>query len=275
MCTGGAGMGDEPQATAAPQAPPGRGSLAPVSLGLGLAGLVVALVPFYGLFTGLPLAVVALVLGLVARSRPWESRGQALSGVVAGALGLLVSLAWLGSFAWGALGIGSASSQTSVSVGAELDSGLEAPPPDVEELPEGESPEPEGPVEVVPGDPGPQLGTGLSGEASLTVEAATRTLTLEDCALARATTRGILVRGRGPDGRVTVSSAGGMGRLVLALDLDDEVAGTYMGEVTATGTTDHGGVELFGDGHELELDGQLRDLHSTETVEIELTVTCS
>lgn len=264
-------MGDQTPAVAESQPRPSTGSLAPTALGLGLAGLVVALVPFYGLFTGLPLTVVALVLGLVARSRPWESRGQALAGIIAGAVGLLVSLAWLASFAFG-LGLGSTSSQTSISVGTEAEVATDPSrrPPD-----EGHVPEGEGPVAVAPGDPGPQVETGLSGGASLTVGATSRTLTLEECALAQATTRGVLARGQGPDGRLAVSSSGGMGQLVLALDTCDQLAGTYTGEITASGTTRHGGGGLLGDDHEFELDGQLRDLHTTESVEIALTVSCS
>lgn len=265
-----AGMVDE-QATVEPQAPPSSGNLAPVALGLGVAGMATALVPFYGVFTGLPLSVVALVLGLAARARPWESRGQAIGGIATGAVGLLAALVWVGSFVGGLLGAGSVSSQTSVSVGAgTATADRPVSPPAGEEIPETE-----GPTEVTPGDPGPELAAGLSGEAELAVGERTRTLALDDCALAAGTTPGILVRGHGPEGRLVASRSGGMPQLVLDLDIDEELSSTYTGEVTSTGVTSRGDGGLAGDRHHFELDGELRDLYRSQTVDIHLTVTCT
>lgn len=258
-------------------ADPPTGSLAPVALGLGIAGVVIGLVPFYGLFMAVPMSVVGLVLGLVARSRPWEHRRQATGGIVAGGIGLLVTLAWVGIFAGNLLGIGQMASESSMEVGTAMDvEAVEEPPGD--EVPDTGPSEPaDGPTEVVPGDRGSALHEGLSGDAELELGDRAESMRLEECALTAEPSHDLLVRGQGPDGRLAVAAGrGGMERrLVLSLELDGAAPATYVGEVLSTGATRRGDGGPFGGGHQFELDGELQDLHTSETVDIHLTVTCS
>jgi hypothetical protein len=63
----------------------------PMALGAGITGLVslfALVVPFFWLLA-VPGTLVALILGLVARQRPGR-RGWAMTGIVTGALGLLL-----------------------------------------------------------------------------------------------------------------------------------------------------------------------------------------
>lgn len=261
-------------------AAPPTGSLAPVALGLGIAGVVIGLVPFYGLFMAVPMSVVGLVLGLVARSRRWESRRQATGGIVAGGLGLLVTLVWVGVFAGNMLGIGEMSSESSMEVGTAMDVGaIDEPPGD--EVPDTGPAAPDepadGPTEVVPGDRGSALHEGLSGDVELELGDRAESMRLEECALTAAPSPDLLVRGQGPDGRLAVvAGRGGMERrVVLSLELDGAAPATYVGEVLSAGSTRRGDGGPFGGGHQFELEGELQDLHTSETVDIHLTVTCS
>lgn len=253
------------------------GSLAPVALGLGIAGVVIGLVPFYGLFMAVPMSVVGLVLGLVARSRPWESRRQATGGIVAGGLGLLVTLVWVGTFAGNMLGIGEMSSESSMEVGTAMDVEAADEPPGDEVTDTAPGEPDDGPTEVVPGDRGSALREGLSGDAELELGDRAESMRLEECALTAAPSPDLLVRGQGPDGRMAVAAGrGGMERrVVLSLELDGAAPATYVGEVLSAGSTRRGDGGPFGGGHQLELEGELQDLHSGETVDIHLTVTCS
>ena len=77
-----------------PQPPRGGSGLA---IGALIAG-VLALVSFWTVFGGILLGVVAIVLGLVALSRVRKGlaggRGMAIAGIVTGALGLVLGIAW-------------------------------------------------------------------------------------------------------------------------------------------------------------------------------------
>lgn len=255
-------------------APPRNGTLAPIALALGLAGLVLGLVPFYGMFFGLPLAVIALVLGLVARSRPWESRRQALAGVIAATLGLLLMAGWAGAMFWNVLGFGQFSSETSMQVGVDevVVDEVEAHP-DPGDAAAGEPLEDPAPPEVSPSDPGPALRTGLDGEAVLTVDEDTHQLALEECALSRGDTRGVLVRGEGPDGRLVVAQPGGFGSLLLDLEVTGGPSGPLVGGVRGTSRSGREGGMLV-DRHRFEVEGELTRLYDDENVPVHLEVTC-
>jgi hypothetical protein len=255
-------------------APPRGGTLAPIALALGLAGLVLGLVPFYGMFFGLPLAVVALVLGLVARSRPGESRRQALAGVVAAILGLLLMAGWAGAMFYNVLGFGQFASETSMQVGVDevvVDGGEAHPGPG--DTAAGEPPGDGAPPEVGPTESGPALRTGLDGEAVLTVDGDRHRLALEECALSRGATRGVLVRGEGPDGRLVVTQPGGFGSLVFDLEVAGGPSGALVGEVRGTSRSGREGGALI-DRHRFEVEGELTRLHDDEDVSVHLEVTC-
>ena len=263
------------QAVTDQPAPTKTGTLAPIALAMGLAGMLLGLVPFYGMFFGLPLSVIALVLGLVARSRPWESRRQALAGIVTASLGLLLMAAWAGALFWNVLGFGQFSSETSMQVGVDgvMVDEIEAHPgPDAAETPL-EPPEAASAPEVHPTDPGPALRTGLSGEAVLTIDEVTHRMTLEPCALSRGHTRGVLVRGEGPDGRLVVAQPGGFGSLLVDFDVTDGPTGVLVGEVRGTSRSGRDG-GLLVERHRFEVDGELTNLHDDETVPVHLEITC-
>lgn len=250
------------------------GNLAPISLGLGIAGLLLGLVPFYGFFFALPLSVVAVVLGLTARGRPSENRRQATGGLVTGGMGLLLVVGWTALFAWRQLGIGSFVSQTSVSVGAtdvEAPATAGAAPVASPAVTPTEDP----PVSVIPGEPGRDLVTGLSGKAQVRIgERAETPMTLTDCALADRAESGVIVRGDGPDGRLVVAQQDGFGSLVLDVEPRDETRRTFIGSVTGASSSSRGG-GLLQQRRRFEMEGQLRDLHTDERVEVRITVTCS
>jgi hypothetical protein len=253
-------------------APPKPGTLAPIALALGLAGMLLGLVPFYGMVFGLPLSVIALVLGLVARSRPWESRRQALTGIVTASLGLLLMAAWAGALFWNVLGFGQFSSETSMQVGVDQVVVDEFESPTVSE-PDEVAPDGGPPPEVRPTDPGPKLRTGLSGGAVVSIDEVTYRLTLEPCALSRGHTRGVLVRGDGPDGRLVVAQPGDFGSLLIDMDVADAPTGPLVGQVHGTSRSGRDG-GLFVAGHRFEVDGDLMNLHDDEAVPVHLEVTC-
>jgi hypothetical protein len=256
-------------------APPRPGTLAPIALALGVAGMVLGLVPFYGMLFGLPLSVIALVLGLVARRRPWESRRQAMAGIITASIGLLLMAAWAGALFWNVLGFGQFSSETSMQVGVDevvVDEVEVHPGPDAEEGPSTPA-EDAPPLEVHPTDPGPELRSGLSGDAVFTIDEVTHQLTLEPCALSGGHTRGVLVRGDGPDGRLVVAQPGELGSLLVDLDVIDGPSDVLVGNVHGTSHSGRSG-GLVAERHRFEIEGELTNLHDDEPVPVHLEVTC-
>lgn len=79
-------------------AAPARTGIAVGSLVCGVVGLVVALVPIFGLVGGL-FALVAIPLGFIglgaAKRQGGAGRGLAIGGIVTGGLAIVVCLAWL------------------------------------------------------------------------------------------------------------------------------------------------------------------------------------
>lgn len=67
-----------------------------VALVLGVVAILSAFVPFIGMIIALPSGLAAVVLGFVARGRARElgGRGLAITGVITGAIGIIVSLLW-------------------------------------------------------------------------------------------------------------------------------------------------------------------------------------
>lgn len=254
--------------------PAPTGNLAPVALGLGIGGLLLGIIPFYGTFFALPLNVVAVVLALTARARPWENRRQALAGLVTGGIGLLFVVGWAGWLAWNQFGFGTFASQSSIDVAsgeAMAPATVHASPGAQDASPSPDASPNDAPLSVTPGDAGDGLVGGLSGEAELTIDGATRTITLSECALDLRSSTGTLVRGEGPDARLAVARPHGFNTLFL--DVEGEDAGTFVG--STTGLSSQSGGVLLRRRHRFELDGQLRDLYSDEVVDVRLVVTCS
>lgn len=88
----------EPPATTDPQPPtssPGqtRDGTSTTALALGVAALATAIIP-YAVMLAVPMAIVAVVLGVV--SRPAGNRRHATTGIVTGALAIGVALVWSG-----------------------------------------------------------------------------------------------------------------------------------------------------------------------------------
>lgn len=255
------------------------GMLAPIALGLGIAGLAMGLIPFYGSFLAVPMCVVAIVLGLVARGRAWESRRQATIGAVTGGIGILLVAGWAGLFFWRMSGYGSVTSDVAVDVG--VSQGGESGSVEVEARPSEEgSPTPggdptgaDGPTAVGPGEAGAGLVTGLTGEAQLAVDGQAFTMDLDDCALAERTSTQVLLRGTGPDGRLG-AGAPDTGGIVVVLEVQDGPDTTLLGTMEGASSRGRGGGFLT-DRRQFAIEGEMRDLHTGDAVDISLTVTCS
>lgn len=265
--------GDETQETAQP-----TGTLAPIALGLGVAGLAMGLIPFYGSFLALPMCVVAIVLGLVARGRAWESRRQATIGAVTGGIGILLVAGWAGLFFWRMSGYGSVTSEVAVDVG--VSQGVGSVEVESQPSPEG-SPTPgddptgaDGPTAVGPGEAGAGLVTGLTGEAEVSIDGEAFTVDLDDCAIAERTSTQVLVRGMGPDGRLGVGAPDTSGGMVLVLEIQDGPEATLLGTVQGMSSRGRGGGFLT-DRRQFAIEGVMRDLHTGDAVDVSLTVTCS
>ena len=89
--------GQPPQASP-PTTPPSSTAnvFAVIALALGIVAVLSAFVPFFGAIVALPSGLAAVVLGLVGRSRARElgGGGLALTGVITGAVGILIALLW-------------------------------------------------------------------------------------------------------------------------------------------------------------------------------------
>lgn len=268
---------DEQAASAPPPAPEreqASGSLAPVALGLGIAGLLMGLIPFYGSFFALPLSIVAVVLGLTARGRPHESRPQATGGLVTGTLGLLAVAGWIAWMAWSQLGFGSFVSETSIEVESGQALAPPAPTATAPGAPDEPTPHADGPTAVTPGASHGELVSGLSGQAELSVGGQQTTLELTDCALAPRSDTEVLLRGEGPDGRLVAAQARHSGALVLDIEVADGPRGTYLGHVRGLSSRGGGG-GLIKERRQFAVAGELRELHSGDTVDVDITATCS
>lgn len=254
------------------------GMLAPIALGLGVAGLALGLIPFYGSFLALPLSVVAIVLGLVARGRAWESRGQATVGAVTGGIGILLVAGWAGLFFWRMSGFGSVTSEVAVDVG--VSQGVGSVEVETRASPEG-SPTPgddptgaDGPTAVDPGEAGAGLVTGLTGEGQVSIDGQAFTLDFDDCALAERTSTQVLVRGVGPHGRLGVGAPDTPDGMVVVLEIQDGPDATLLGTVEGMSSRGRGGGFLT-ERRQFAIEGEMRDLHTGDTVDVSLNVTCS
>lgn len=264
---------DEAQETGQP-----TGTLAPIALGLGVAGLALGLIPFYGSFLALPLSVVAIVLGLVARGRAWESRRQATIGAVTGGIGILLVAGWAGLFLWRMSGYGSVTSEVAVDVGVSQGVGsVEVEPRPSPEGPPTPGDDPTGadePTAVSPGEAGAGLVTDLTGEARVSIDGQAFTMDLDDCALAERTSTQVLVRAMGPHGRLGVGAPTTADGMVVVLEIQDGPEATLLGSVEGMSSRGRGGGFLT-DRRQFAIDGEMRDLHTGDTVEVSITVTCS
>jgi len=86
----------EPTPYVAPAAAPKAPILSILSLVAGIIGILgfaVVFLPFVGSFLGLPIPAAAIVLGLIGRSKePTASKGLWLTGIVLGAVGVLIAV---------------------------------------------------------------------------------------------------------------------------------------------------------------------------------------
>lgn len=269
----------EPQAAASPGAP-GQGedadsrsqdTLAIVALALGIAALVMSAIPFYGVGFALPLGVVALVLGILARRRRPTGKGMATAGAATGGLALVVTSVWLVTmFApwWGF--------RSDVTVHTSSESAAESVPPG--DSAEVEAPEGDGEpleVETAPDATAPPADAleDATGEVELSIAGDERHLQLSGCSIGERF-GDVRLRGRGPDGRIVLrtSDVSGSGLdVLLVVDLDEDEPRVLTG--TRTGSGHRSGPSLS-DRRRIEVAGGMRDALDDGRVDVHLVVSC-
>ena len=81
---------------APPPTPSASNTLAIIALVLGIIAILTAFIPFLGAAIALPSGLAAVVLGLVGRTKAKSlgGGGLALTGVITGALGIVIALLW-------------------------------------------------------------------------------------------------------------------------------------------------------------------------------------
>lgn len=259
-----------PEDGSAPPAGGGDDTLPIVALALGVTALVSGLVPFYGMGLALPLGVVAIVLGVLARRRRSSGRGMATAGAVCGAVGLVVAAVWIAAMFVPLWGFRSETAITAESMPA---------PPHIEAAPEvpsapgesGADPDdlPSRHVETVP-DPGPPPDAlvDASGSAEMTLDGRERRLELTDCTIGDGP--GGYLRGSGPDGRVLLRTGGGAG-ILLVVEPSGEEPLVLIGEQRGVSSSQRGGAI---DRRRIELSGELRGAFDDTPVAVHFEATC-
>ena len=71
--------------------------MATAAMVIGIIGLVVSIIPVLGMIAWL-LCPLAIILGFIARGKP-VGKGAAMTGIITGGIGLLISIAWVTLFA--------------------------------------------------------------------------------------------------------------------------------------------------------------------------------
>lgn len=256
----------------APPAGGGDDTLPIVALALGVTALVSGLVPFYGMGLALPLGVVAIVLGVLARRRRPSGRGMATAGAVCGAVGLVVAAVWIVVMF---LPLGGFRSETAITAES-----MTAPPrvevaPEVPSAPGMESgADPDGlpprHVEAAPADPGPPPGAlvDASGSAEVTLDGSEQHLELTDCTLGDG--HGGYLRGSGPDGRLLLRTGGGAG-ILLVVEPSGEEPLVLIGEQRGGSSSQRSGLI---DRRRIELSGELRGALDDTPVAVQFEATC-
>lgn len=244
-------------------------TLAIVALAMGIAALVMSAIPFYGMMTALPLGVVALVIGVLARRRT-SSRGLATAGAVTGGLAVTVVVVWIAVMFLPLRGFGS---EIGVRTTAESET-VHAPAPDIEDAePPAHDPPP---VEVDPGgsDLAPGALEDATGEVELELDGEQRTFELTGCAIGQ-TAAGHSLRGHGPDGGILVrvgDTVGPGANVLVVIEDGDHPTRVLLGGQRGGSQSERSTVI---DRRRFELEGGLRDALDDAPLEIRLVATCS
>jgi hypothetical protein len=249
----------------------GDDTLAIVALALGIAALVMSFIPFYGMGMAIPLGIVALVLGLLARSRRSSGQGMAAVGAVTGGLALVVTVAMVLAMFFPFWGF---SREASISVTAT--EAVEIPLVDVVEYPEA-TPDPDAPpsraaVEPGPSDPTLDALSDASGTAELTIAGDRAVLDLTECTIGGR--HGGFLRGSGPAGRILLRAGGTHGSafdVLLVVEPDGEQVRVFVGAQRGSSVRER---STMTDRRRLELTGRLRDALDDEAHEIHLVADC-
>lgn len=247
-----------------PPQPQPAGTLATISMALGIAALVSALVPFYGMTFAVPLAIAAIVLGFVAKGRPTENARHVRVGLVTGGLAIVVVLAWVAVF-FGGFGLFS-SSGSSTEIEAVGDAFYDPPTPSV--IAEGDADTTASAELDLDGD-GEPVDAG-DGRAELTVGTVGATVELTRCIAVDQYFGDLVLRASGADGTIALTQSSNS--VTLDVTLGGPMDGSYMGQVTGMASSSGGG--LFGGDDEYRLTGALRELASGSEVAVDLTITC-
>ncbi len=261
-----AGAGDDGRAS--------QDTLAIVVFALGVASLALSAIPFYGSFLAVPLGLVAVVLGLVARRDADAGRGFATAGLVSGGVALLIAVAWIVTMVFPFWGM---RSETSIRAGETAVEHVGSPeqPIGTPDATPGSDGDP-GPAEVGPGDPPPPAGAleDATGDVEITLDDEEHHLELSDCTLGEE--RGhTYLRGSGPDGRLVLRvGAPGVGSAEVLLVVERDAAATQVFVGEQRGFTSGERSTMF-DRRRIELVGSLRRALDDEPVGIELVATCS
>lgn len=226
-------------------------TLAAVALGLGLAALVVALVP-YLVWIALPLAVGAVALGLLARAG--AGRVHAVVGTVTGAVAIAVVLAWVALFTAGWSPLPLAGLPELGPPAADESGGPGEPVTDVPAPGEGpgvaEEPEP---------DPGPGQGVATIG-----FDGAPSVIELDDCVVFD------------DEDELHVEAVGPGGSVALRATLDEVALTAVTGPERATrllsGAPDDVTIERTATG--VQLEGGMTDLGTGQRVATRVEVDC-
>jgi hypothetical protein len=251
----------------------GDDTLAIVALALGIAALTMSFIPFYGMGFAIPLGVVALVLGLLARRRRPVGRRMATAGAVTGGLALVVTVVVVIGMMfpfWGFRERATIEATATETVGV---------PADVEAVEQPDGPHdpaaPPPPVEVDPQpvEPPPRALEDATGEVELAIDGHEIFLELAVCTVGHNHGASFL-RGEGPDGRILVQTgaARATADILLVVAPGDKAVRVLVG--TQRGTTTSQRSTMI-DRRRLEVVGTLRDALDNEPVEIRLVALCS
>lgn len=249
----------------------GDDTLAIVALALGIAALAMSFIPFYGMGLAIPLGIVALVLGLLSRSRRSSGQGMATVGAVTGGLALVVTVAMVLVMFFPFWGF---SRESSISTTATET--VVAPPVDVVQHPDA-TPDPDAPptrTEVDPGpsDPTADALTDATGTAELTIAGDRIVIDLAECSIGGR--RGAFLRGSGSAGRILLRVGqmhGSAFDVLLVVEPDSERAWVFAGSQRGSSASERSTIT---DRRRLELAGSLRDVLDDEVVEVHLAAEC-
>lgn len=226
-------------------------TLAGIALGLGIAALVVALVP-YLVWIALPVAVGAVVLGVLARSE--AGRVHAVVGTVTGAVAIVVVLGWVALLTAGWSPLPLTGLPDLGPSGADEAAGPGEPAADIG--PSGEAPDAAGGSAT---EQGPARGV-----ATVAFDGASTVIELDDCVVVD------------EEDELHAEAAGPAGSVVLRATLAEVALTTVTGPERATrllsGAPDEVSIERTTTG--VRLEGGLTDLGTGQRVEARIEMDC-